>query len=65
VKSNPRINELIDDKTLIKKYRMEIAELRKRLEDALNAEKKLEELQELRKQKEKVSLLQTKVYPPG
>src|SRR5690349_8171099 len=35
---------------------MEIAELRKRLEEAEAAEKKLEEFQELRKQKEKVSL---------
>ena len=44
----------MDDKTLIKKYRSEIAELRKRLEEALTAEKKLEEFQELRKQKEKM-----------
>jgi centromeric protein E len=54
IKASAKINEIVDDKTLIKQYRMEIAELKKKLEEATQYEKQLEELHDIRKQKEKM-----------
>eukprot|EP01132_Coremiostelium_polycephalum_P004880 gene4880-6086_t len=43
--NNAKINEIIDDKALIKQYRNEIAQLKQKLSDAMTTEKDLERVQ--------------------
>ncbi|PRP77553.1 kinesin family member 11 [Planoprotostelium fungivorum] len=54
MKNTVTLNEVMDDKTLIRKYQNEILELKKKLEDAENTQKSLEELDHIRAQKEKM-----------
>ncbi|KAF2072113.1 hypothetical protein CYY_006558 [Polysphondylium violaceum] len=53
ITNNAKINEIVDDKALLKQYRHEIAELKSKLNDALNVEKSLQTVQS---EKEKVVL---------
>lgn len=54
IKNKPLVNEVLDDKALIKKYESEIEELKRKLEVAQQAEKQLEELQHIKSEKIKV-----------
>eukprot|EP01117_Protostelium_nocturnum_P014140 TRINITY_DN5344_c0_g1_i1.p1 TRINITY_DN5344_c0_g1~~TRINITY_DN5344_c0_g1_i1.p1 ORF type:complete len:374 (+),score=139.11 TRINITY_DN5344_c0_g1_i1:1082-2203(+) len=52
IKNKVSLNEVTDDKTLIRRYQTEITDLKKKLEDAQNAQHSLEELEQIKSQKE-------------
>jgi centromeric protein E len=54
IKNSARVNEFMDDKSLIKKYRNEINALKKKLSAVMEAEASLKKLEELQSEKQRV-----------
>lgn len=54
IKNSAQVNEFMDDKSLIRKYRDEINALKKQLSAVLEAEKNLKKLEELQSEKQRV-----------
>jgi len=54
IKNNARVNEFMDDKSLIRKYRNEINELKKKLSAVMESEGSIRRLEELNLEKQKL-----------
>merc|ERR1711879_308728 len=52
IKNNARVNEFLDDKSLIRKYRNEINELKKKLSTVMESEENVRRLEELQTEKQ-------------
>ena len=57
IKNSARVNEFLDDKSLIRKYRNEINELKKKLSTVMESEENIKRLEELQNQKQLVGFL--------